>query len=180
MPEASGSNKRLFETQVGAMLGTPAYMSPEQARGQALDERSDVYSLSMMFYELLTLHHPFEREETLEGLIAAILTKPIPYAVMQSGPLQGSVPADLSWYVERGLRKDKDERYQSVEEMIVRLRNRASGDIPVQCPITFTMRATTLMRQSVSRRPFLMSTVFLLGTVATFALAFVGVFKLVT
>jgi serine/threonine protein kinase len=180
VPEASGSNKRLFETQVGAMLGTPAYMSPEQARGQALDERSDVYSLSMMFYELLTLHHPFEREETLEGLIAAILTKPIPYAVMQSGPLQGSVPADLSWYVERGLRKDKDERYQSVEEMIVRLRNRASGDIPVQCPITFTMRATTLMRQSVSRRPFLMSTVFLLGTVATFALAFVGVFKLVT
>ncbi len=176
-PDASTS-KKLFQTQLGTLLGTPAYMSPEQARGEALDERSDVYSLCVMFYELLSLRHPHHDVLTLDQMLEAIKTKPAPYAIMQSTGVQGPVPADLSWFVERGMRKDKNERFASVDAMIERLRHRATGDIPVQCPITFSIRATTLVRQSLTRRPFLMSAVFLLGTMCTIGLAIVGVVKL--
>jgi serine/threonine protein kinase len=177
-PDASGS-KKLFQTQLGTLLGTPAYMSPEQARGEQLDESTDVYSLSVMFYELLALRHPHEDVRTLEAMLEAVKTTPAPYAIMQSSKFQGPVPADLSWFVDRGLRKNKSERYASVDAMIDRLRHRAAGDIPVQCPITFSMRATTLLRQSLGRHPFITSAVFLLGTMGTFGMAIVGVFKLV-
>jgi serine/threonine-protein kinase len=171
--------KKLFKTQLGTLLGTPAYMSPEQARGEALDEQTDIYSLCVMFYELLTLHHPHAEERTLDAMLDAVKNKVPEYALMKSGVIQGSVPADLSWYVERGMRKDKNARYASVEEMIVRLRHRAEGDIPIQCPITFTMRLTTLARQSLARRPFLMSGVFIFGAIGTFALAVLGAVHLV-
>ena len=170
----SGGAKKLFQTRVGTLLGTPAYMSPEQARGEELDERSDVYSLCMTFYELLTLRHPLADFQTLDAMLDAVKNAPIPQAVLHSTGVQSPVPADLSWFLERGLRKDKAQRYQSVEEMIARLRRRATGDIPVQCPITFSMRLTTLVRQALVRRPFLMSTVFLLGTTAMLALAVFG------
>ncbi len=171
--------KKLFQTQLGTLLGTPAYMSPEQARGDELDERSDIYSLSVMFYELLSLHHPHEKEQTLDSMLDAVKNKKIAQAVLHNEPIQGPAPVDLSWYVERGLRKDKAERYQSVEEMIGRLRRRAAGDIPIQCPCTFSMRMSTLVRQSISRHPFLMSGVFLIGTTGTLALAALGAVHLV-
>lgn len=178
-PDASGG-KKLFETQLGTLLGTPAYMSPEQARGEELDERTDIYSLCVMFYELLSLRHPHHGVQTLEQMLDAVKTTVVPQAIMHNGPLQGAVPADLSWFVERGMRKDKNERYATVEAMIDRLRRRASGDIPVQCPITFTIRASTLVRQTIARRPFLMSAVFLFGTMGTLGLAVMEVVRLAT
>jgi serine/threonine-protein kinase len=176
-PDTSGS-KKLFETQLGTLLGTPAYMSPEQARGEELDVGSDIYSLSVLFYELLSLRHPHEEVQTLDAMLEAVKTAQAPYALMQSTAVQPPVPADLSWFVERGMRKDKAERYPSVEAMVERLRHRAGGDFPIQCPITFTMRLTTIMRRSIGRHPFLMSAVILLGSAATFALAVVGVIEL--
>ncbi len=153
-PDASGGRK-LFKTQVGAVLGTPAYMSPEQARGDELDERSDVYSLTMMFYELLTLQHPLANHTSLESMLEAVKNEAVPPAIFQpTVSAQGKVPAELSWFVEKGLRKDKSERFQTVDEMIDRLRRRAAGTIPVQCPITFTMRGTMLLRQALEKWPY--------------------------
>ena len=177
-PATDAGPKRLWQTQVGALLGTPAYMSPEQARGDELDERSDVYSLSVMFYELLTLRHPHEAVTTLEEMLEAVKNAPAPRALGVANAVQPPVPADLDWFVEKGLRKNPAERYQSVQEMIDRLRRRASGDIPVQCPITFSMRATTLLRQALAKRPFLMSTAFILGTLGTLGLAGFGAVQL--
>ena len=176
-PDATG--KRLWQTQIGALLGTPAYMSPEQARGDELDERSDVYSLSVMFYELLTLRHPHESVTTLDAMLDAVKNTPAPRALGVASGVQPPVPADLDWFVEKGLRKNSAERYQSVQEMIDRLRRRATGDIPVQCPITFSMRATTLLRQGLAKRPFLMSAAFILGTLGTLGLASFGALELV-
>ncbi|MCU1282387.1 MAG: Serine/threonine protein kinase PrkC, regulator of stationary phase, partial [bacterium] len=71
---ADDERARLFQTQVGALLGTPAYMAPEQAEGRldAIDARSDVYSLAVMFYEFLCLRHPREKLTTVAEMIAAI------------------------------------------------------------------------------------------------------------
>jgi eukaryotic-like serine/threonine-protein kinase len=177
-PDASGSRK-LFETQLGTLLGTPAYMSPEQARGEELDERSDVYSLCMTFYELLALSHPHMNAPSLEVMLEAVKNQPIPHAMMAGANHDGPVPADLSWFLDRGLKKNKSDRFQSVDEMIARLRRRAGGDIPVQCPITFSMRASTLLRQALGRRPIFMAAVFILGMMALLALAAVGLIHLV-
>ncbi len=178
-PDTSGPRK-LFRTQTGAVLGTPAYMSPEQARGETLDERSDVYSLSMMFYELLTLRHPHAHETTLESMLEAVSKQTIGHAMTNSAnDLQGPVPAELSWFLERGLRKDKTERYQSVGDMIDRLRRRAAGEIPVNCPITFSMRLTMRLRKALGRHPIIVTTAFLLGTLGMTALAIVGALSLV-
>jgi len=171
-PDATG--KKLFQTQLGSILGTPAYMSPEQTRGEELDERSDTYSLCVTFYEFLTLRHPHANETTLDGMLEAIKNKPIEQAVML-----GPVPADLSWYLVKGLEKDKNARFQSVGEMIDRLRRRAEGDFPIQCPITFSMRMTTMLRRALVKHPFIVSSIFLLGTTGTIALAALGAVHLV-
>jgi hypothetical protein len=85
------------------------------------------------------------------------------------------VPADLSWFLEKGLRKDRTQRYQNVGEMIDRLRRRAEGDIPVQCMVTFSMQASTLLRKALGRSPIFVSSAFLAGTVATIGFAALGV-----
>ncbi|MGH7327681.1 MAG: serine/threonine-protein kinase, partial [Polyangiaceae bacterium] len=178
-PEASGPRK-LFQTRVGAVLGTPAYMSPEQARGQELDERSDVYSLSMLFYELLTLQHPLASQTSLERMLEAVKNEVTPHAIFQpTVAAQGKVPAELSWFLERGLRKDKSERFQSVDDMVERLRNRAAGDIPVQCSTTLSIRATTLLRQALVRWPHLAVWAIFFALISLVALAGVGVMHLV-
>lgn len=170
---------KLFHTHTGTLIGTPAYMSPEQARGETLDERSDVYSLCMTFFELLTLEHPYADAHTLEAMLHSAVQKSVPFAVTVASKVQPPVPADLSWFVERGLKKDKAARYQSVSEMLERLHRRAAGDIPVQCPVTLSMKATMLLRTALGRHPYLMSSLFLFGTLGVGALAAYGGFQLV-
>jgi serine/threonine-protein kinase len=158
------------------VMGTPAYMSPEQARGDEMDERSDVYSLSVTLYELLTLHHPHEHVKTLPEMLEAVKNTIAPDVLhVPVNAAQGIVPIDLGWFLEKGLRKDRTQRYQNVGEMLDRLRRRAEGDIPVQCVVTFSMRASTLLRRALNKRPLLMSGAFLMGTAATIAFAVSGV-----
>jgi len=158
------------------VMGTPAYMSPEQARGDEVDERSDVYSLCVTLFELLALHHPHEHVKTLPEMLEAVRNEVAPMAYkIATDDAQGPVPADLSWFIEKGLRKDRTQRYQSVVEMIDRLQRRAEGDIPVQCVVTFSMQASTFLRKSLGRHPLLMSSAFLAGTVTTVAFAALGV-----
>jgi len=158
------------------VMGTPAYMSPEQARGDEVDERSDVYSLCVTLFELLTLHHPHESVKTLPEMLEAVKSTLAPMAYkVETDAAQGPVPADLSWFLEKGLRKDRTQRYQSVGEMIDRLRRRADGDIPVQCMVTLSMQASTFLRKALGRHPVVMSTAFLAGTVTTVGFAALGV-----
>ncbi|HEX4516789.1 MAG TPA: serine/threonine-protein kinase [Polyangiaceae bacterium] len=160
----------------GGVMGTPAYMSPEQARGDEMDERTDVYSLCVTFFELLTLHHPHEKVLTLNEMLEAVKHTPAPSVLgvpVQAD--QGTVPIDLGWFLEKGLRKDPAARYQTVGEMVDRLRRRAEGDIPVQCMVTFSMQASTMLRKALARHPLFVSGAFLTGTVATIGFAALGV-----
>jgi eukaryotic-like serine/threonine-protein kinase len=131
-----------LETRAGALIGTPAYMSPEQARGEPVDERSEVYSLSALFYELLTLRHPCGTWGSLPELLEAVVTKVPKFATRVRSPHQSKVPMELSWLLSKGLKKDPAARYASVAEMSALLDRRAEGRVPVQCPMTFMKRSS--------------------------------------
>src|SRR6516165_1228869 len=108
----------LLQTRPGLVLGTAHYMSPEQARGQKVDARSDIWSLGVVLYEMMTGNPPF-RGETPSDCIAAILTaEPPPLSNVSP-----DVPAKLESILQKALRKNSDERYQTVEEMLTELRN---------------------------------------------------------
>jgi serine/threonine protein kinase len=98
-------------TRAGVILGTPDYMSPEQATGRALDQRTDIFSAGAVFYEFLTFQKPF-KGKTLHSVLYQILSEE-PETVLTLNP---ELPARLALAVHRMLRKDPDRRYQSMEE----------------------------------------------------------------
>ncbi len=97
-------------TNPGMVMGTVRYMSPEQARGQQVDARSDIFSLGVLLYEMLARRLPFEGA-TASDVIAAILrAEPEPLARAVA-----NLPAELEWSVAKALRKDRAERYQAIK-----------------------------------------------------------------
>jgi serine/threonine protein kinase len=103
-------------TLAGSVFGTPAYMSPEQTRGEAVDARSDVWSAGAVLYEMLTGRAPF-RGENRDAICYAIRSEAAPSLFTSV-----DVPTDLERIVQRALRKDRRERFQSAHEMAVAVR----------------------------------------------------------
>ncbi|MDI1478614.1 serine/threonine-protein kinase [Polyangium sp. y55x31] len=100
-------------TQQGTVLGTPPYMSPEQFRGQELDARSDVYSLAIVAYEMLTGRLPFEADTPWAWATQHLTAQPSPFEVTQLG---AQVPPKMKAAIMRALEKDKNKRQSSVRE----------------------------------------------------------------
>ncbi len=100
-------------TQQGTVLGTPPYMSPEQFRGHELDMRSDIYSLGVMAYEMLTGRLPFDADTPWAWATQHMTAQPFPFETV---PLGGQVPPKMKAAVMRALSKDKTHRQQSVKE----------------------------------------------------------------
>jgi eukaryotic-like serine/threonine-protein kinase len=108
----------VLQTRPGLVLGTAHYMSPEQARGQQVDARSDIWSLGVVLYEMVGGIPPF-RGETPSDCIASILkTEPPPLS-----DVSPDVPLKLESILQKALRKNSDERYQTIKEMLADLRN---------------------------------------------------------
>ena len=106
-----------FETRTGMVLGTVDYMSPEQARGQRVDARSDIFSLGVVLYEMLTGARPFAGK-TRNHVLVAILDQEPPL-LAQHWP---AAPAALQNIVSQPLRKDRNDRSQSAKELLAELK----------------------------------------------------------
>ncbi len=123
--------RSLFETTPGLVMGTIAYMSPEQARGLPLDGRTDLFSLGVVLYEMVTGRRPFAGETASDMLVSILDREPPSLSRFLDG-----VPSDLQAVVNRLLAKDISARYQTAAEVIVDLkRTKARVDSATETPV---------------------------------------------
>src|SRR5262245_16578931 len=109
--QSSGSFARVT-TQPGVVMGTVSYMSPEQARGLELDERTDVFSLGVVMYELLTGRAPFQGETTGDILVALLSGEPRPLARYET-----KLPEALQRIIDQAIAKQVEQRYRTAREL---------------------------------------------------------------
>ena len=139
---AAEATQTIAVTNPGTIVGTAAYMSPEQARGQEVDARSDQFSLGLILYELATHKRAFQRDSAAETMAAIICEDP--------EPLPPKVPAPLRWTISRLLAKESEERYASTRDLFAELRALRAGlseisAVPVSAPASKTPRVTRVV-----------------------------------
>ncbi len=109
-----------WQTKVGMIMGTPEYMSPEQVKGERVDERSDIYSLGVMLYEMLTGELPFKGDDPFSIAFHHVNSEPLP--LTQANP---GLPKVVEKVVMKTLAKGKEDRYQNVDELVKNFRRAA-------------------------------------------------------
>jgi len=155
-------------TETGAVVGTVAYMSPEQARGQMLDARSDLFSLGIVLYEATTGRLPFAGSSAAECFVSILTRSPPP-----PGQVVASVPGELDHIVLKLLEKSTDLRYQSAAELRADLRRlardtRPTGADPSQAAAGLPS-STASAKQRPRRSPLVAAILALVALVALVA-----------
>jgi len=123
-----------LQTSTGKIVGTPAYMSPEQARGENTDERTDIYSLGIVLYEMLAGHVPFDGETTMSILFKHINEPPPPIPSLAFG---------FQYVLDRALSKKAEERFQTPNELAA-----AFNEV-----LEETSGASTIVQMTIKRTP---------------------------
>src|SRR6266404_1985634 len=126
-PTATSSAKKIdseagtqvfVQTEPGLVMGTVSYMSPEQSVGKGVDQRTDIWSVGVVLYEMIAGCVPFPGKDIHRQIIAIQETEPAPLSQLVEG-----VPDRLEEIVAKCLAKDKDERYQTAKDLLIDLRN---------------------------------------------------------
>jgi serine/threonine protein kinase len=143
------------QTQVGQIMGSPRYMAPEQVQGKAVDGRTDIYSVGVMFYAMLAGRPPFDKATDLATMMAQVSDAPPP---IQSVAPDAMLPPGLEAIVMKCLAKNPDERFASMEELIAALKMRpgagattsdsGSHSAPRLLPPTISYGAPVAQRRS--------------------------------
>jgi serine/threonine protein kinase/Flp pilus assembly protein TadD len=105
-------------TTPGMIIGTANYMSPEQAKGNIVDARTDIFSFGLVLYEMLAGKRAFEGENAIEVISSILQTEPVPLS-----RLMPDVPHDIERIVGKALRKDCEERYQTAKDLLIDLKD---------------------------------------------------------
>jgi serine/threonine protein kinase/Tol biopolymer transport system component len=108
-PSAATETVTLAHTLAGSVVGTAAYMSPEQARAEDVDPRSDQFSLGLLIYEMASGRQAFQRPSAVQTMAAIVEDDP--------APIDRPIPAQLRWILERCLSKERDGRYESTRDL---------------------------------------------------------------
>jgi len=127
-------------TKEGSTMGTIAYMSPEQARGQEVDFRTDIWSLGVVLYEMFGGQLPFKGEHDQSVVYAILNEKPQPITDLRS-----EIPMSIGQVVSKALEKNPDERYQHIEELLDDLKSISAGIVPEE--IKVRLRKAKLVRR---------------------------------
>jgi serine/threonine protein kinase/tetratricopeptide (TPR) repeat protein len=123
-PKSATSTASATLTVAGAVMGTPAYMAPEQARGEPVDERADVFALGAMLYHLLAGVPPYNARTATDVIAAAALARVVPLREREEG-----APRDLVAIVERAMASRPDDRYPHAGELAEELRRFLTGQL---------------------------------------------------
>jgi serine/threonine protein kinase len=126
-----------------AIIGTPAYMAPEQAQGTEVDGRADIYALGIILFEILTGKQPYEADTPMAVAIKHI-TDPVPH-IRQTNP---QLPESVDAIIQKAMAKDKTQRFSTAVEMTNALREAARGD-----PTKLQAKATPTIKASVQPIP---------------------------
>ena len=146
----------------GVLIGTINYLSPEQARAEEVDERTDIWSLGVVLYEMLTGSLPFKGQTPSHAVVAILESEPV--SLMDFSP---KIPAELDWILKKALRKDRRQRYQSAEEFASDLRQLKKNTLSIGGELTRPI----IPKRQASRIPIVIAALLL----AAIAVGFVVV-----
>jgi len=138
------AENRAQETRSGTVKGKIAYLSPEQCKGTAIDRRSDLFSLGIVFWEMLTVERLYKRNSDFENMTAIVTEPPIPPSARRQG-----IPPELDQIVLRLLSKEPDDRYQTADELVEALEDVA----PKVGALISTSSVGRLLREMFGQRP---------------------------
>jgi len=145
----------------GVLIGTINYLSPEQARAEEVDERTDIWSLGVVLYEMLTGSLPFKGQTPSHAVVAILESEPV--SLMDFSP---KIPAELDWILKKALRKDRRQRYQSAEEFASDLRQLKKNTLSVGGELTRPI----IPKRQASRIPIVIAALLLAAIAVGFVL----------
>ena len=170
--QTAGATEAMDLTVPGSTVGTAAYMSPEQAKGDPLDARTDLFSLGSVMYEMATGHSPFPGRSTAEVFAALLMKDPAPVSVVNP-----AMPKALDGMIQKLLAKEREQRYESAEELLGALEAVRAGGIdqppapsatvtvsqetPAPAPSIRPLAASSSQKQRIPRRALIAALVLL-------------------
>ncbi len=166
--DTEAQTQMLIKTTPGVVMGTVYYMSPEQARGLPVDARTDVWSLGIVLYELVTQHKPFDGPTATDVIVSIVEREPAPLSKYVA-----EVPAQLEQIVKRALAKDLEQRYQTAEDLLIDLK-KLKHKLEIGAEVERVKSASTATASSLNQsRPLIL---FALAAILIVAALAYGIF----
>jgi eukaryotic-like serine/threonine-protein kinase len=158
----------------GQLAGSPKYMSPEQAAKKSLDQRSDLYSIAAVLYELICLEEHGPDAESVDALLEVLPSYDFKFK-FTTHSVQGMAPLRYSSLFEKALNVRLDERFQSADEFIESLETIQEGKVKVECPFTATIGALGWLNNAMDKKPMkTLGSLFVCFTGMSAALIYIG------